>query len=735
MSFLAKFKTLPEDQQANVRARAASDRDFAEKLKGEINKLSAADKQELKSLMTGKPIDLSKVPQGQTEIAVEQEVKLQNESFTKESKSVYEDVTNAMGTLGQGVIDTAIGLAKGIPFGDTISANANAAVEEGIARLTGEDDKTYAQRVIDNKKLYNEGIVEATKRSPYLVGGGELVSNIAQVVVPGTKAASAVGNIAKSIGYAEKAVKASQLAAVTGTDFIVGALQIEATKGEHGVESFAESMQKSAMYTAFGAGLGVTLTKGIPTVAKWASNSSLKTLQASRGSQKFFNEVQKFVSKSKLNDIDSLIIDEDSYIKVLNDIPGYNDAIKAGDALGAGKIVKAQHGKLNEIKSSIFNALDTVGLKANKAAVVDTLEAMQLALAEGMEKGSVSMTRARQSYLMETISTLKQFPEEQISLQRVNGLLDEFQYISKKLGDGSGDQLLGRLRNNVNGVIQRAAESSDEALSGLANKFLDTNKQLRVTYHNSQTTQKLSKELNDLSSRGVIGQVMSDVVESIGSVQGLVKASFSGGLSVLHAASKSAGTLRTLVNGVEGAERGIQMLTDTTSFFTTGSGRHSKTGQTLISGLARTMLESPTNDELAQKIEDLNNAALLLQKPMDRTSASFVAKKDALIPLVTSLAPEIGEQLTSIVKNGENIGPFMEQVANHPAAKEIFTPGQGWDGKTYDPNLKKSISSQIDLLPHSVGSGALKKKIKEDLMVTGVIPDLNSLPRRQPRKQ
>ena len=735
MSFLNKYKSLSDEAKVGINEQIASDPAFKQKIKGQIDTLSAADKQELKSLMAGTPIDLSKVPKGQTDSSVEQEVRLENDSFNKESLSVYENVTSVLGQVGQGVIDTTIGLAKSIPFGDTISANVNAAAEEGIARLTGEDDKTYSERVLKYKKLYNEEIKDASERSPYLVGAGELVGNIAQVAVPAAKAAKGAGLVARAIGVSEKAVKASQVAAVTGTDFIVGALQIEATKGEHGVESFAESMEKSAMYTAFGAGLGVTVSKGVPVLAKWASNNALKTLQASRGSQKFFNEVQKFVSRSKLNDAADIIIDEDAYVGVLNKVPGYNEAIKAGDALGAGKLVKAQHGRLVERKSSIFNAMDVAGLKANKQSVVDTLEVIKDNLAEGLEKGSVSLTKARQSYLLNTIDTLKQFPEEQISLERVNTLLDEFQYLSQKLPDGTGDQLLGRLRNNVNGVIKRAADSSDETLSKLGKDFLEVNKDIRVTYHNSQTTQKLASELNDMSSKGVIGQVMSDVAESITSVKGALSATFSSGLSVLHAAGKSAGTLRTIVNGVDGAERGLQRLAETTDFFTKGSGRHSKTGQTLISGLGRTLFESPTNEELAQKIEDLNNAQLLLQRPMDRTSKSFMAKKDALLPLVSSLAPEIGEQLVSIVKNGENIGPFMEQVANHPAASEIFTPGLGWDGKTYDPAVKDSISSQIDLMPHSIGSGALKKKIKEDLMVSGTIPDLSQIPRRQPRKQ
>lgn len=734
MSFLNKYKALSEEAKSSLKAQIANDPELKLKVKGQIDSLSAADREELKSLMTGQAIDLSKVPQGQTDVAVERELKLQNESFNKEGGSVFEAVTDTLGAVGQGVIDVAIGTAKSIPFGDVISGHANAIAEEGVALFTG-DETPYNERVIKNKKLFHEGIREATERSPYLVGGGELLGTVAQVAVPAAKAASAAGKVAKAIGASEKAVRASQIGAVAGTDFIVGALQIEATKGEHGVESFAESMEKSAMYTAFGAGLGVTVSKGVPVLAKWAANKSLKTLQASRGSQKLFSEVKKFVSRSKLNDAVDTVIDEDAYVEVLSRVPGYNDAIKAGDALGAGKLVKAQHGRLVDRKSSIFNALDVAGLKANKQSVVDTLEVMKDELAEGISKGSVTLTKARQNYLLNTIETLKQFPEEQISLERVNGLLDEFQYVSKKLGDGVGDQLLGRLRNNVNGVIKRASESSDEALATLGKDFIEVNKALRVTYHNSQATQKLASELNDMSSRGVVGQVMSDVAESLSTVKGALSATFSSGLSVLHAAGKSAGALRTIVNGVEGAERGIQKLQSTTDFFTIGSGRHSKTGQTLISALGRTLLEDPSGDELAQKIEDLNNAQLLLQKPMDRTSASFMAKKDALIPLVTSLAPEIGEQLTSIVKNGENIGPFMEQVANHPAAKEIFTPGQGWDGKTYDPALKDAISSQIDLLPHSVGSGALKKKIKEDLMVSGTIPDLSQIPKRQPRRQ
>ena len=104
-----------------------------------------------------------------------------------------------------------------------------------------------------------------------------------------------------------------------------------------------------------------------------------------------------------------------------------------------------------------------------------------------------------------------------------------------------------------------------------------------------------------------------------------------------------------------------------------------------------------------------------------------------MISLVRSIQPEMADLIQDAIDNGDDIGPIMEQIANNPKASEVFEPGQGWDGKTYDPALKGQIIDKLLLQP--LIPSAQRNQIIEELETVGTIPDFNNLPQRVPRKQ
>ena len=753
MSFLNSIKSLTPEELKRTKERITTDDAFAEKFQGGINKLLASDKAELRAIMTGQPLDPSGSPEGQQEQKLIAEIP-KEEGFAQSALNVANSAGNAVKGVAEGIADFGESAVNSfIPH--QVSSVVSGAVEGVSAAIQGEDPlKAASEGFAQSELALGEGKLKRGERSPNASLAGNVVGEGAAGVIGtsaiASKAIPLVSKVANTLGASQKIVNASKVGAVTGSDFVIGSLQIEAQKGEHGVESMIDSMKSGAAYTMFGASVGVSFRKGVPVVADWARNKSFRNLQASRGNQKLFSQNKDFLSNSKFYDSTKSTITEVDFNKTLDSVPGYNENMLKGDYFEANKYVYAQYGKLSEKKSALLSELDVAGVVAEKDAVVNTLKEIVAKIFVGKSVvGDVSINATRKAHIAGILQDLAENPNSKISLREVSNILDDIQDVGSRIlkKDGEGDRLLGRLRASINGPVENAVKNAD--LKSLADDFIKTNKDIRVTRSSADISSKILTELNDVSQQGTTRQILGEVAESFQTIRGSATAAagvsigYATGISAipaavigtqaLVAAGKSAGGLRTIVNGVDSATRSVNIVSATADFFTVGGGQNTKTGQTLISALGRAIKEGETNEQLEERVSLMSNTMSLLQSPMDRTTRSFYVKKDALISIVEGIDPEIAKQLTSIVDSGENVGPFMEQLANHPKASEIFTPGQGWDGKTYDPALKKQLKDE--LLLQSLVPSAAKGKILEDLELRGIIPDMNNLPRRRPRKQ
>lgn len=729
MSFLNKYKSLDPERQEAFKARLSSDPEFREKTKGAVADLTAADKAEFKSLLTGGEIDTSRVPQGQIEQKLISEIP-KEEGFVESAISTME---NVVGNVAQTATDFATAAGDSVPFvTDALNYGVDGIVSGVESAVTGEGfSETFDRNRAETKAIVKNERDARDERSPIASTAGTVFGTAATLAYAAPSASVRALQLAKNLGASTKVLQATQLGAVTGTDFIYGALQLEAGRDVHSMETMAESMKTSGMYAATGAGIGVIVGKSIGALGN-IRDSKYTNLAMSRGVQKLYTGVKTFVNKSVQYGSARSQIDEKAYVALLDQIPDYTKYVKAGEMTKATTAVDTALNTAVGKKIAVEKALLTTGVGADKLHVTQILEENIEALRmskQNAQGGSESAIKAMQ----ERITDIAESVGEVVPFSMVDDVLKMSEKWLKPLETSVKDRLQGNLRGTIHGALDIYASGGNKAVSELAESYSSLDKAIRVYKNNSDLSKSVVNELTDVTSSGAIKQIIGAAKDSVKTPGGAATAYFSKGASVLSNMVGLSKVSRNFVNGIDALERGVALTEDVSKFFTTGGGRATKTGQTLVSSFGRAIDSGETGDQLEKRITVMRDAASLLRSPMDRDTKSFYAKKDALLSLVEGIQPELAKQLAQIIENGENVGPFMEQIANNPKASEIFTPGQGWDGKTYDPALKKQIKDKILLMP--LIPSAQRNQILEELQVNGTIPDMNALPQRVPRKQ
>jgi len=731
MSFLSKYKSLSPEAQNQLNINVALDPTFKEKVSGEIKKLSAADNQELKTLMTGRPIDLTKVPQGQTESKLENEVQKSEKGYVNEAAETLYDT--AIGGLGQA--------------GAFLSPIASA-VNVGAQVLTGSTEPNMQ----DIKASFNEAEafgdqarLDAQNRSPIGTTVGDIGGSVALSVATG----SAVAKLAGKLFSAGKYVKALTAGAAFTGDTILGAAQIEAARPEGDVGGMLDSFKESVFYTGIGFGVGKAINKGMRYFGKAApeiQKNMLIEVQTSRGSQKIFESVNEFVTNQARNVSKEARVDKSFYHKTLTSLEGFNDRILAGDMTGAQNVIDSSYKQSVVARTAISSNLDAAGVAVKKTDLMNivstNVDAIDNHLADPTNATSPKL-KEKLLKMKKQILLLGEIPVDSIGVSGMDNMLEGLQDIAKiKIPSLNGENVLGEIRNLRNAVVTIASNSLDPALSETANAYKAVNKTNQVLNHASKITNKTYNTLTDITSQGIIKQTMEEAQKNLLGKGALITGATllgmgptTAALLTLHAAGKTAKGQILNAKLVGNIGKGFEKLADASEFFTTGSGRNTKTGSILLSNMGKSIISNDEPEELQKQIDIMYDTSKLMRSPMERNSKSFALKKEALLGILGGVAPEMRDILQDAMSKGDDIGPIMEQIANHPAAADIMLSGQGWDGRTYDPKVKGQIVNSIDLLPNTVGNGALKKKMKEDLMMSGIIPDFNSLPQRKPRGQ
>jgi len=318
--------------------------------------------------------------------------------------------------------------------------------------------------------------------------------------------------------------------------------------------------------------------------------------------------------------------------------------------------------------------------------------------------------------------------------------------------------------DKMDDAASMAYKSGDDNALVAFNDFIKYNKMQRVLDHN--TTKLVSETqatvLRDELGRGAVGSAVHKTMNEM--KKEIAMLGFAGAGAGAAAVTVGASSLP-----ITGGLAGLYIIPKLTTHFRNAPTSIAKVGNKVLKGMAAEgdniareltkfdqiadMLDKTTNTSLVQNAvmsfmnasrdtEEYDNFQALystakasshfMSNPLERNSQSIIANRGALNDLLRDGAPELLQSLNEAISSGEEIGPIMDAIMKMPEAAPFVKDGVGFDGKVYTPEDKAALEK--DLVNDIFIPGDYKVQMVKALRETGTIPEMEKVPKRQPRR-
>lgn len=738
--FLKNLKQLSPEEMEATKSMVANDDDFAAKFKKEIDNMDKADYEETQSIMLGTNPDNGSVPEGQQ---------------VSSSRAEAEEVS-----FTERIGDTAAGIASAIPF----STEIGAAVGAGIEVATGVSDsfsKSYDEGVAFGKQAKDK----SSERSPTLFTGGRVLGEVATTGLAAAKAVKAVGAVSNF----------SKVATNVGVDVLAETARQFSDSEEKTFEALGSSAKTAATYAALGLGAGAAIGKTLGKAGSIASKS-LENSVISRGVSKVVKKVDNFVASTNGR------ISREDYVKTIDEIPGVNEAVSVGKMAEAQSLIENRFASFNSSKRSLLKEVenklgDRYGAAAHEVLAIEqeVLSPIKQILESQMDSlGSLSKEGKKLQKLSDSIKNVFRGEKTPITndlgevigfdhavkplrvsdmdrtLLELENLLDSKKKVLKlvKRGGGSKENMLGSLRDAKNAIRDANYDDLPPEMQSRLGFLKDVDARIEVLHHAKNMTNDVKAQMAKIES----GSMSSEIIEAANSVLtggGLVGQGLAGFAAFKIAGPAGAaavplavfaknlansprliGKVDSALNGSDLLEGQVAKIANIGKFYVSGSGGRSAYYGSLMSRLSTSIADN--DGETENLVSALDSTQALLKNPLIRETNDFMKKKEAITDILKVESPATLELLDDALKNNEEIGPIMDQISKIPAAKEIMQDGLGWDGRVYSEEDKATLEQGVADQP--LISASSKMEMISQLRQGGIIPDLDSAPKRQPKK-
>lgn len=721
--FVSNLQSLSPQDLEDTRDLLDTDQQFAAQFKQELDTLDAADYEIVQGIIMNQGPSAEQVPEGQ-QVASARDV---------------EQKDSNMGLAAS----AAQGLAQSVPFADEVQAAAGVAVDTAFGFNEGQSLQESFDENLEFIRGYDRRAQEA---NPGIYTTGRVVGEIGTSLAAGGAAVKALGTVS-SLG-----VGATHLTA----DVVMETARQLSSKEAITYETFLESTGTASMYAAVGLGIGAGVSKGLKAIGNFGSKVTRKVYEkalVSRGNAKMAKSVSNFLADQKTHVGDP--VTEADYIDALKSLTDYESLVKEGNFEGAQLLLKGKGAQQKAAKESIVRQLeskfgDEFAITAKEAELLDykIFDTIQKAM-ESNPGAPTSVLRNLQKTKERVSMALSsgRSPETgdhvfgALNYTKLQAALDSLQDIRKiKLGSFDGERVLGEIRNAKNGLHSRIPLDADNVDVKLINALPKMNKQIQVYKHAESAKANVMAEMADMTEQGMLKRSLGAASDAYrrhsrgsGAFGYLVGGPVMGVAGMARSLLAEPATLGRIegIESLPALKNTMDRVNEVGSFFAFGSGSKSPYAGTLMSRMF-TAVADEDNEKALTHFAALNATKELLKNPLDRTTDSFMANKEAVMAIARAEDTDLAEQLQNAIDNKEPLGPILEALAGSAAGSELVKPGLGWDGKVYSEEAKAELESEI--LDNVFITGDYKIQMVKALREQGTIPQLDEVPKREPRR-
>jgi len=721
--FIDNLKQLQPQELEETRAMLDSDEDFANQFKSELDQLDAADYEVAQSMIMGRPADADVIPQGQQ---------------VANARDVEEDTS-----LGSKIQSGIQGFVQAIPFSDEVQAAAGVAADLATGNASLDNINESYEENMSFIKGYDKNMKDS---NPTSYTGGRVVGEVSTSVLAGAKAVKVLGAVSKT------GIVATHL----GSDVALETARELGQKERVTYETFLESAGTASMYAGLGLGIGAGVSKGITAIGKYASKVPAevykKTLMT-RGNAKMAKNVQDFLSNQKLHMGDP--VSEKDYIGAMENLSGYQDLIKKGDFEGAQLLLKDAGSNAKMTKEGVVRHLEQkfpedfrVGAKEIEMLDYGIFDEIQTTMEKysGADASVLRNLQKAKDRVSKALSSGRnpetgEYVFDSLNYTQLQTALDSLQSLKKlKIGEFDGSKILGKIRNTKNSLHSLVPKGAEEADISMLSALPEMNKNIQVYKHAGNVKDAVLSEMTDMTEKGIMGRALqsaSNYYRKHSAGSGMFGYAVTGPLAGTAGLAKSLLLDPQTIGKIQGIEtmpvlkNTMNKLDEVGNFFAYGSGAKSPYAGTLMQRMFTSIHEG--EDEKAQMhFSALESTQRLLKKPLERTTASFMQNKTDILNIVRAEAPDLLDDLEDTLANKGDIGPIMSELAKTSAGMELIGQGIGWEGKVYSEQDKAQL--EAELVNNIFIPGDYKVQMVKALREGGVIPDMEGVPKRQPRR-
>jgi hypothetical protein len=649
----------------------------------------------------------------------------------------------AMAAAGSGL------LAKGIPF----AKHAIAASATGIDVVTGNVDLAV-EDISESYNRYKQGIEDSAAqmeaKHPISFGTGELAGAFGLAAVPGMQCAA-------------------------GATFLGAAYGLSNSESQ-GIKDMAVDMAAGGLLGKAGHMLGVGIGKGIDKLGKGFASMADDTMRATLDPA----EKSKFMVKSHnlLNRSYGGNTPEGRalFAKDLAEAMDVEFALTPREALSN---IKAHREVLGEVISETIQFVDdasTVLKGSSKLKNGGILKAELINAAGSMDeavfKGVKGMTPAERNAFSSSVkSKVRELIESKTIIK--DTIEEGFEYLQKKLPDGSTDYVKVPIVKNINKAKDFNAKDIFQMKVGLAKdienvyanelgkigKIPTPSDSMQMKADTMKLVSKLSNVLDDQVSKVLketgdeaLHRTFQEANRKYGTTL------FAEEYMSLRAAEMSSSAPKFVKNlfslrsaifagmtatAVGVGPQGAMMLSGAISLAARTPGATIKTAQGLqklsnflaknpnhkIHGQIMTAM-SVSSEALHEKISSSIAKVNLMENAVARDTKDVISKANSIGSVLRDeMGDDAAQQFYALIESGDenSLAGFMDSISKAPNAGQYVQPGLGFNGKVYSEADKAMLEGKINSMDISLHQ---KLQHKKSLKLEGTIPVVQQEPER-----
>lgn len=785
--FLNDIKQFSPQELEEFKAQVESNEDAASVFEGQVSSMDANQRAELESIMTGQPKNDAHVPEAQESTA--QRKALESTDQGHYNGTVTENIHGmAQAAVSQLPFGEKI-LAAGEAAYDVATGEATSLKEAYADNMVENLEQT---REFSEEHQYLDLGARAVSEMGQLWMGGALVKGGLKAANLTSKAAKA-GQAVKNIPILGKlAPKYGQMAVLEGTLQTARDLDMEGKVTlQQGVTTLGGNLALAATFGKLGdlAESGLKGAAGV--IAKTPAGEQLNRMRTNlvKNISTFtldnsLNKINKFVNNSqntlnphiKLRNSDEYFeLVEAAYKEsgVLPEVVESWGAKNIDNAIAAGK--KA-HESIKASKDIALNKLHKLG--KTPEAIISDADALDLvsSLHDSIDYSKLSdqakgMVGPIQEKLMRMArksgADLYNFVNAANHAKMPGSIKKELDQLIKldPSFQGGIEKFLMQARKTAYDKMEDAAtvafKSGDDEALGVFNDFVKYNKMNRVMDHNlnkvvdSAQGALLREEMGRGAVSSAVHKTLNDMRKEVAMLGlasvGLGGVQYATGIPVLPLAAgsyavpklikhfrnapESVGKLgRKVLQGMEA--EGDNVARELNRFYKLSDYLEKTADMPLIQSSVVSFLnasrEVPEYERFNKLYATAKAASHFASNPLERNTASVIENRQAISDLLSQHAPDLRDQLNEAIESGENIGPIMDVIIKMPEAAPLVKDGVGFEGKVY--NEEDKLALEKELANNLFVPGDYKIQMMKDLRENGTIPDIEAVPKRQPKK-